>query len=221
MNILLKKKKFFRLFLVNTMSAYQLSIDEKVNSLTDSKVEPSEVVHCCDTCSFTRILRKIPNNRGPVKKHQSMMWRHKGEQKVESKENVGKRIRAGVFLYCPPENKLLIVQVYNQYYGLPKGGVEKDESLVVGALRELKEEAGIELTLDNIDENKKIVLNQATYFIVEVDTCLDTSIQVFDGNDVTGVGWVHIDCICKLQHDCVTSHLIKAVKKILGKDVVN
>lgn len=122
------------------------------------------------------------------------------------------RKRAGVFLYNPKENKVLVVQVFSQFTGIPKGGQEDGETTLQTALRELEEEAGIKLPA--LDEDNKIVLDRTcTYYIVETDTCLPAHLHKFDGNDVSGVGWVHPECLCKIPGR-TTSHLNKMVARM-------
>lgn len=127
------------------------------------------------------------------------------------------RKRAGVFLYNPAENKVLVVQVFNEFTGIPKGGQEDGETTVQTALRELEEEAGIKLPC--LDEENKVVFDRTcTYYIVETDTCLPTKLHKFDGNDVTGVGWVHPKCLCKIPGR-TTSHLDRMIRRIQGNAI--
>ncbi len=50
------------------------------------------------------------------------------------------------------DNKLMLVQEAEGWYGLPGGGVDHGLSLREGLIRELSEELGVELTLDRIPE---------------------------------------------------------------------
>lgn len=122
-----------------------------------------------------------------------------------------KRERAGIFIQNPKSGKILVVQTFHKYIGIPKGGKEEGETTSQTAIRELYEETGI--TLDKIDENKKIVMDRTcTYYTLETDRCYQTKLIRFDGNDVSGVGWVHPECLHKI-HGVVTSHLLKMIKR--------
>lgn len=56
---------------------------------------------------------------------------------------------AGIIVYhpTPAGRQYLLLQAASGYWGYPKGKMEKGESKQEGALRELKEEAGIEATI--------------------------------------------------------------------------
>lgn len=131
----------------------------------------------------------------------------------------GPRYRAGVVLHNKEENKILLVQVYNEFIGLPKGGKEVGETSCETALRELEEETGIHLT--GLDESNKVVYDHTcTYYILETTSCYPVCLHKFEGNDVTGVGWVHLDCISKIQGK-VTSHLDRILRKIRKEQEFN
>lgn len=144
-------------------------------------------------------------------------WVYRTQKMVNERETPyekgnGRRIRAGVCMYNPREDKLLIVQVYNEFIGLPKGGQEKGESLSQTALRELEEETGIKL--EKVDETKKITFYKTcTYYIMDTDECLPVCLRDLEHNDVSGVGWIHRRCIPNLPGK-ITSHLIEILKRI-------
>lgn len=142
------------------------------------------------------------------------------ERKYPLRDRNDRRIRAGVFLYNPKEDKLLVVQAYNKYVGLPKGGKDKeDTSLVATALRELKEETGVELPEHLINPRRKITLyGTATYFIIETEVCYPLNIMgnLLPDNDVSGAGWVHVDCLPKIG-GTMTSHLKKMLDRVLQR----
>lgn len=153
------------------------------------------IENLCSECSWIYKNEKIINNR-----HCPL---------IKSK---GPRIRAGVCMYNPKEDKLLIVQVYNEFIGLPKGGQEENETLPQTALRELEEETGIKL--EKLEEDKKVKFyNTCTYYMVDTDVCLPIHLKDFENNDVSGVGWVHRSCISKIPGK-LTSHLEKILKRI-------
>jgi len=151
-------------------------------------------IKICPSCDFT-VTNYLINN-------------HKRGQPYSKSP----RKRAGVCIYNPFENKILVVQVFNEFLGLPKGGQEEGETTMQTALRELNEETGITLPL--LDENSKVIFDRTcTYYIIQTDICFTPSLNKFEGNDVSGVGWVHLDCISKINGK-ITSHLDRMVKYI-------
>jgi len=153
--------------------------------------------HLCPGCKWTFSNKKLTNNKQPFVKRQ------------------GPRIRAGVCMYCPKEDKLLVVQAYNEFVGLPKGGQEVGETTPQTALRELFEETGVHIAA--VDESKSVIMHRScTYYIVEVestDSMYPIALHEFPDNDVSGAGWVHLDCICKLPGR-TTSHLDSILKML-------
>lgn len=153
------------------------------------------VLPLCSCCDFTRTNYLLDKKDTP----------HSFHSKVSRK-------RAGVFLYNPLENKILIVQVFNKFIGIPKGGQEENETTSETALRELQEETGV--LLDSLNENSKVIFNgSCTYYLVETNECFKTTLNKFDENDVSGVGWVHPRCISKIPGR-VTSHLDRMIRYI-------
>ena len=112
--------------------------------------------------------------------------------------------KAGVFLYSPKEQRILLVQSRGFFWGLPKGTVE-EESISECAIRELKEETGI--TVESKDFLRVItVKNKAMYFYIEKDI-ESPHIQFNDTeskNDVNGITWIKLDCL----RECLESGTI-------------
>jgi 8-oxo-dGTP pyrophosphatase MutT (NUDIX family) len=101
--------------------------------------------------------------------------------------------KAGVLVRC--EDKILLVQSYNKFWGIPKGRVElSDKNVVECAKRELLEEAGIDIALHDSDLHK-IVLDNCYIFQVFVDSCDIINPNHLSNLDSTGIGWVHKDCV--------------------------
>jgi ADP-ribose pyrophosphatase len=89
------------------------------------------------------------------------------------------------------QNKLLIVHPTNSSWnkstcGIPKGHLEPGEELIDGALRELKEETGITLSIDQLDKHMEIIdlfynkekSGQLVYFVCVISNL--TEIGLFD-----------------------------------------
>lgn len=190
------------------------------------------VLPLCSCCNFTRtnyLLKPFDSHRldstrepstradsGRLEQNRAELSSSRGlcPSQELGRKPVGQtsRKRAGVFLYNPKENKILIVQVFNKFIGIPKGGQEENETTSETALRELQEETGI--SLDSLNENSKIIFNgNCTYYLVETSECFKTTLNKFDENDVSGVGWVHPKCISKIPGR-ITSHLDRMIRYI-------
>lgn len=112
------------------------------------------------------------------------------------------RKKAGVFIFDPKTNRVLIVLSRNRLWGLPKGSIKSDESDIDCAIREVKEETGIEVSKDELLFYHKVTGN-AVYFYMEKEFS-DVYIQnnsTQDANDVNGIGWVKLECIEEMANN--------------------
>lgn len=110
--------------------------------------------------------------------------------------------KAGVMIYDPHEDAVLLVQSRGNMWGLPKGSMEAGETFVECAMRETKEETGIELT--HRDLTRQInVGSKAVYFYHERPIG-NVSLQPdAEGvtNDANGIAWIKMGCLS----ECVRS----------------
>lgn len=101
--------------------------------------------------------------------------------------------KAGVFIFDPNEDRVLLVQSRGQYWGAPKGTLEENETSCDCALREVKEETGIELKTENLLKAIK-VNNRAVYFYTEMKAN-NVEVQNIVNNDANGITWIKIKCL--------------------------
>jgi 8-oxo-dGTP pyrophosphatase MutT (NUDIX family) len=130
-------------------------------------------------------------------------------------------LKAGVFIYDPCTNRVLLVQSRGSLWGCPKGTLNIGESPIKGAVREVMEETGIDLSgvtfIDLIN-----IKNRSIYYYLEMKVC-DVEIQICNSdeiNDANGISWIKLDCLEKfiLDGNIVLSHYTKIVfKKFLNK----
>lgn len=109
--------------------------------------------------------------------------------------------KAGVFIYDPKKEKVLLVQSRGNLWGPPKGSLESDETFLDCAIREVREETGIKLDNGNIGDNKKLIFDNSHYFYCELEqipVTLDTPMTSSDINDASGIGWFSINCLVEL-----------------------
>ena len=108
--------------------------------------------------------------------------------------------KAGIFIYDPKTNRILLVQSRGNLWGPPKGTMKKYETPIQCAIREVKEETGLDINPKYL--SKKVnVKNRAIYYYIEIDYHdINIQSQNFD-NDANGITWIKIDCLRKLIYD--------------------
>lgn len=104
------------------------------------------------------------------------------------------RRKAGVFIYDPKTDKVLLVQSRGNLWGAPKGTLQYGEDDRQCAVREVKEETGLKISENDFSRAFKIY-NVAIYFYLEMSECeVDIQDTIYD-NDANGIGWIKLDCL--------------------------
>lgn len=136
-------------------------------------------------------------------------------------KNKIKKNKAGIFFYDPILNKVLLVQSRGEKWGPPKGTMEDNESVEQCAIREVKEETGIDIGLMEIQHAMKFKIDRATYYYLEKDSSqfenVSSLTNILD-NDASGISWINTDCLVELnQYNRIdlNSHCKKLLQKIL------
>ena len=128
--------------------------------------------------------------------------------------------KAGVFIYDPNKNKILLVQSKGNLWGLPKGSLNYGETERICAIREVKEETGLTITEENFSK-AVVIRNRAVYYYIETNEC-NVQVQTFiPNNDANAVGWINIDCLEQFILDgniTLTQHCRLVFKKFLNKE---
>jgi len=103
--------------------------------------------------------------------------------------------KAGVFVYDPQNNAVLLVQSRGLLWGPAKGTLEVDlnETNIDCAIRELKEETGLDATITDFTRAIKIK-NRVLYYYMEYPVC-NVEVQDHLNNDANGIAWIKIDCL--------------------------
>jgi len=101
--------------------------------------------------------------------------------------------RAGVLVLDTSRKYVLLVQSCGRLWGAAKGCMEPGETPEMAALRELKEETGIEAKSENL--SIKIKINQDSYYILLHPKRNLKIPQSKEYNDVSGLGWVSLECL--------------------------
>ena len=140
--------------------------------------------------------------------------------KYETSSKPGERKynhKAGVLLYDSTEESVLIVQSRGNLWGIPKGTLEPSETYIEGAIREVMEETGIDLSGVVFDKSINIGVN-SLYFFLEYVKC-EVSIQTSPGNDANSIGWIKLKCLTEMIKDgdiSLTRHASIILKSFLG-----
>lgn len=154
--------------------------------------------YCRDNCCKVLIQKYLPENT------------HK---KTHSNYR-----KAGVFIYDPKEDSVLLVQSRGHLWGPPKGTLKIGEQNRHCAIREVKEETGLTISSENFSKALKIG-NRAIYYYLEMDKG-PIEIQDIQGNDANGITWIKIQCLENAIFDgnIVLNHYAKIVfSKFLKK----
>jgi hypothetical protein len=126
--------------------------------------------------------------------------------------------KAGAFIIDPSTNRIVLVKgKYADIWGIPKGSVEADEDVLVAAMREVKEETGIELTMDDLKE--QVMYGNEQIFKVERK---ENKLVPADVHDAVGVVWIKLDCLILMmsRNDIKLNYLTKKIlKKIYGFEI--
>lgn len=129
--------------------------------------------------------------------------------------------KAGCFIYDSSTNRLLMIQSRGKYFGFPKGSLNENENVEDGAIRELKEETGIDID-KNLLSKSLIVRNSSynsLYYIVDLkETDVSPQSHIKD-NDANGIGWISLDCLKSLifsKKIKINQHARILIKKIFN-----
>ena len=126
--------------------------------------------------------------------------------------------KAGVFIFDPEANKILLVQSRGQYWGPPKGSLNIDETVKEAAIREVIEETGIILRSDQLNMYTT-VKGKSLYYFVKIPVC-NVSVQThIEDNDANGIGWFSVDCLADLMKNNtvnINSHCKILIKRLLN-----
>ena len=128
--------------------------------------------------------------------------------------------KAGIFFYDPKQNKVLLVQSRGFKWGSPKGSMEDEDhnDVVTCALREVKEETGIDVQKSDINMNVRYIIDRTTYFYIE---CNEMPIFIQEGidfNDANGITWIKVECLVamvKADKMDINYHCKRLLKRFL------
>lgn len=131
--------------------------------------------------------------------------------------------KAGIFIYNPTEDRVLLVQSKNELWGPPKGSLKENETYYDCAIREVKEETGIELKYEQL--TRVVRIKNSVYYYAEIDNSeyLNVTIQnseTSEMNDANGITWIKTECLEKMINSGqikLNLYAIIILKKFLKK----
>ena len=135
---------------------------------------------CCSfcpdkCCNLVTIRYRLPNHPWPIRSTRPR--------------------RAGVLILDPTRKFILLVQSCGKLWGAAKGVMELNETTQETALRELKEETGIEVKAERL--KTKIKIGRDTYYVLIYPMIKLKIPYSNEYNDVTGLAWVSLKCLEK------------------------
>jgi ADP-ribose pyrophosphatase YjhB (NUDIX family) len=147
-----------------------------------------------------------------------------GEEKMiewikEEKKKGIIRKKAGIFFYDPKIGKVLLVQSHGKFWGSPKGTKEENETYTECAIREVKEETGIEIDEDNLSDY--IQVKNTRYYVMSYPECNVNVQTTIENNDANGIGWFSYDCLNSFVNEgkmVLNNHFRTLAKKVLNRN---
>jgi len=98
--------------------------------------------------------------------------------------------------------RIIVVKVYNsKIFSMPKGKKDSlDNDLIDTAIREVREETGIQVSRDILTPYNEIVILRTTFYVVEIDGNIST-FSDYNNNEIIDIQWVHINDILANSYD--------------------
>ena len=131
-------------------------------------------------------------------------------------------IKCGCIIFNKDLDKIVLVQNRYMYdvginkWGLPKGHLEKDESLSICASRETNEETGLDLKI--LDSMYKIKINNTFYFPIKINiNSYNAYLLPKDLKEIKCAKWFSIDSINVLVNRETRIFLANKIKHVVDK----
>lgn len=102
--------------------------------------------------------------------------------------------KAGVFIYDPLVKKVLLVQSRGNLWGAPKGTIQYGESERQCAVREVKEETGLIISVDDFTSAVKINRDAIYFYIERQESEIEVQEHIYN-NDANGICWIKLSCL--------------------------
>lgn len=99
-------------------------------------------------------------------------------------------------------DKVLLIQSRGNMWGFPKGSIEKDESTLECAIREVNEETSLLILFTPND--KQYFFNNIVLYVKHLQKVPQFDLEKIrnhKNNDCSGIGWFNLQCLKKIQND--------------------
>lgn len=122
-----------------------------------------------------------------------------------------KRIRSGTIILNFKDKKVLLIQSYGSFWGLPKGHIEENETIEDCAIRETLEETGIQLKQTDLKRSYTVFNGDGVYYVVDGTQLNFDANQINNhSGEITGINWICMRCLNSLiqsKQIAINSHL--------------
>lgn len=131
--------------------------------------------------------------------------------------------KAGIFI-TDEEGRILLVQSKGNFWGCPKGTMKLTESSAECAVREVKEETGLNISLEKLNDAPRydIYRNKSTYYSIKMPHQEVEVQNHIPENDANGIGWIRPECLRKMvfeQELAINQHCRLVIERFLGIDM--
>lgn len=134
--------------------------------------------------------------------------------------------KAGGFIFDQIHDKILLVQSRGQLWGPPKGTMQQDEMPIECAIREIKEETGIEVAESDF-KGYSVIKSKAIYYYIhasseEKEWKVVPQCHIIN-NDANGIGWFNVNCLNELIESkmiSINQHCRLLIKRIFNKEII-
>lgn len=115
------------------------------------------------------------------------------------------------------DNKVLVIQQKQGFWGFPKGHMEQGENEIETAIRETKEETNLDVIIEDKTRfcltyfiEDKNIHKEVVYFVAKVDGKVDIKPQI---EEINGIVWIEI---AKVEDILTFDNLKELWKRILN-----
>lgn len=115
------------------------------------------------------------------------------------------------------DNKVLVIQQKQGFWGFPKGHMEQGENEIETAIRETKEETNLDVIIEDKTRfcltyfiEDKNIHKEVVYFVAKVDGKVDIKPQI---EEINGIVWIDI---AKVEDILTFDNLKELWKRILN-----